>query len=69
MAEYRNWLLTEEAHIATLTLNRPDDVNNLTAETLYELRAITAYLRTRKDIWVVIVQARASTFRLAWTST
>ena len=62
MAEYRNWLLTEEAHIATLTLNRPDDVNNLTAETLYELRAITAYLRTRKDIWVVIVQGQGKHF-------
>jgi enoyl-CoA hydratase/carnithine racemase len=62
MAEYRNWLLTEEAHIATLTLNRPDDANNMTAETLYELRDITAYLRTRKDIWVVIVQGQGKHF-------
>lgn len=62
MAEYRNWLLTEEAHIATLTLNRPDDLNNLTAETLYELRDITAYLLTRKDVWVVIVQGQGKHF-------
>jgi enoyl-CoA hydratase/carnithine racemase len=48
MSEYQNWLLTEEAHIATLTLNRPEAMNSLTAETLYELRDITAYLRTGK---------------------
>lgn len=62
MSEYQNWLLTEEAHVATLTLNRPDDLNNLTAETLFELRDITAYLRTRKDIWVVIVQGQGKHF-------
>jgi len=62
MAEYRNWLLTEEAHIATLTLNRPDDMNSLTTETLFELRDITAYLRTRRDVWVVIVQGQGKHF-------
>ena len=62
MAEYRNWLLTEEAHIATLTLNRPDAMNSLTSETLCELRDITAYLRTRKDVWVVIVQGQGKHF-------
>ena len=62
MAEYRNWLLTEEAHIATLTLNRPDDMNSLTAETLFELRDITAYLRTRRDVWVVIVRGQGKHF-------
>ena len=56
MAEYRNWLLTEEAHIATLTLNRPDAMNSLTTETLFELCDITAYLRTRRDVWVVVVR-------------
>lgn len=62
MTEYRNWLLTEEAHIATLTLNRPDDMNSLTAETLFELRDITAYLRTRQDVWVVIIQGQGRHF-------
>jgi enoyl-CoA hydratase/carnithine racemase len=62
MPEYQHWLLTEEAHIATLTLNRPEAMNSLTAETLYELRDITAYLRTRKDVWVVIVQGRGDHF-------
>jgi enoyl-CoA hydratase/carnithine racemase len=62
MSEYRNWLLTEEAHIATLTLNRPDAVNSLTVETLFELRDITAYLRRQRDVWVVIVQGQGKHF-------
>jgi enoyl-CoA hydratase/carnithine racemase len=64
MSEYQHWLLTEEAQIATLTLNRPDVMNSLTAETLYELRDVTAYLRTRTDIWVVIVQGRGDHFSI-----
>jgi enoyl-CoA hydratase len=62
MTEYRNWLLTEEERIATLTLNRPDDLNSLTAETLFELRDITARLRSRKSVWVVIVQGQGKHF-------
>ena len=62
MPEYQNWLLTEEAHVATLTLNRPDAMNSLTAETLFELRDITAYLRTRRNVWVVIVQGQGKHF-------
>ena len=62
MAEYRNWLLTEEAHIVTLTLSRPHVMNSLTAETLFELRDITAHLRTRRNVWVVIVQGQGDHF-------
>ncbi len=62
MLEYQHWFLTEDAHIATLTLNRPEAMNSLTAETLYELRDISAYLRPRKDVWVVIVQGRGDHF-------
>ena len=64
MSEVQHWLLTEEAHIATLTLNRPEAMNSLTAETLYELRDITAYLRTRKDAWVVLVQGQGKHFSI-----
>jgi enoyl-CoA hydratase/carnithine racemase len=64
MPEYQNWLLTEEAHIATLTLNRPDDMNTLTAETFFELGDVTAYLRTRGDVWVVIVQGQGKHFSI-----
>jgi enoyl-CoA hydratase len=62
MSECGHWLLTDEAHVATLTLNRPDVMNRLTAQTLYELRDITARLRTERDIWAVIVQGRGKHF-------
>lgn len=62
MPEYQHWLLTEKAHVATLTLNRPEAANSLVAKTLYELRDITAHLRTRKDIWAVIVQGQGKHF-------
>ena len=48
----------------TLTLNRPHEQNNLTPETLYELRDITAYLRSRKDVWAVIVQGEGKSFSI-----
>lgn len=62
MSEYSNWLLSREAHVATLTLNRPQAINSLTAEALFELRDITAHLRTRQDVWVVIVQGSGKHF-------
>ena len=62
MPEYQHWLLAEEAHIATLTLNRPETNNSLTPETLQELRAITAQLRARREVWAVIVQGRGQHF-------
>jgi enoyl-CoA hydratase/carnithine racemase len=55
-------MLTEQAHVVTLTLNRPQAMNSLNAETLYELREITAYLRVRKNVWVVILQGQGSHF-------
>ena len=68
MSEYQNWLLTEEAHMATLTLNRPEAMNSLTAETLYELRDTPPiYVQERRFGWSLF-KAGASTFQLAWTS-
>jgi enoyl-CoA hydratase len=62
MSEYQHWLLSEEGHLATLTLNRPDAMNSLTSQTLYELRDVTAYLRTRRNVWVIIVQGQGRHF-------
>ena len=59
---FPRWLLSEEAHTATLTLNRPETMNSLTPDTLYELRDITARLRTRRGVWVVIVQGQGRHF-------
>ena len=62
MTGYQNWHLSEEDHIATLTLNRPEAGNNLTPETMYELSEISKTLRRRRDIWAVIVQGRGKYF-------
>ena len=62
MTEYQNWLLSEEGHIATLTLNRPEAGNNLTPETLYELSEVSKTLRKRSNIWAVIVQGQGRYF-------
>jgi enoyl-CoA hydratase/carnithine racemase len=62
MPEYENWLLTDEGHIAYLTLNRPETMNNLTEETLFELQAVTRYIDTRKDLWVVVLQGQGDHF-------
>ena len=62
MTEYQNWHLSEEGHTATLTLNRPEAGNNLTPETLYELREISRTLRMQSNIWAVIVQGQGRNF-------
>ncbi len=64
MSDYEHWLVKQQAHTATLTLNRPHEQNNLTPETLYELRDITTYLRTRRDVWAVIVQGQGRNFSI-----
>jgi enoyl-CoA hydratase/carnithine racemase len=61
-SEYQHWLLSQETHVGTLTLNRPQDQNSLTSETLYELRDIIAHLRTTKEVWVVILQGQGKHF-------
>jgi enoyl-CoA hydratase/carnithine racemase len=64
MSRYEHWLLTQKDHVATLTLNRPTAKNILTAETLYELRAIAGDVRMNKEIWVVILQGAGKHFSL-----
>jgi enoyl-CoA hydratase/carnithine racemase len=62
MPNYQNWLFSHKAHIATLTLNRPDHSNRLTPETFQELQDITDYISGNKDIWVVVVEAMGKHF-------
>jgi enoyl-CoA hydratase/carnithine racemase len=50
VSDYQHWHLSEEAHIVTLTVNRPEAMNSLTPETLCELRDITAQLCARSDV-------------------
>lgn len=62
MKQHKNWRLIEDGHIARLTLNRPEHQNSLDAETLHELRDVTAFLRGNKDVWVVIVEGEGKHF-------
>ena len=62
MTAYQNWLLAEDNHIATLTLNRPAENNSLTTDTLRELHAITAELGASDDVWAVILQGQGPHF-------
>jgi len=62
MSDYNNWLLEIDKPIATLTLNRPEKMNALTAETLHELREIAHYLRDNRDVWVIILQSTGDHF-------
>lgn len=62
MQAYRNWLLDEESHVATLSLNRPESGNNLNTETLNELRDACEALRTKSDIWAIILRSNGDHF-------
>ncbi len=62
MPDYQHWLFDQRDRIATLTINRPDQLNSLTPETFRELRDITARLRASKDVWAVIVQGQGEHF-------
>jgi enoyl-CoA hydratase/carnithine racemase len=64
VSAYKHWLLSEQGHVATLTLNRPQVSNSFDTQTLYELREVTAYLRAEKDIWVVVVQGQGKHFSM-----
>jgi enoyl-CoA hydratase/carnithine racemase len=62
MSDYEHWLISEQDHVVTLTLNRPQADNRLLPQTFYELRDITAQLRANKDAWVIVVQGAGKYF-------
>ena len=62
MNQYNNWTLEEDGHVAALTLSREHKMNNLTMETLVELREISEYLAGRSDIWVVVLSGQGEHF-------
>lgn len=59
---YQNWQLKEENHVAYLTLNRPQKMNNLTAETLFELKAISQWIAQQSTIWAVVLSGMGEHF-------
>ena len=54
--DYMNWMLEVVDHRATFTLNRPQSNNDLTVETLHELREISNQVGRIPDSWVVVLQ-------------
>jgi enoyl-CoA hydratase/carnithine racemase len=66
MGTYEHWILTREGRIATLTLNRPEVRNSLTSQTLHELRDAIADLRSRKNVWVVILTGAGRHFSIGF---
>lgn len=62
MADYHNWTLNINEHVARLTMNRSMSMNSLTMDTLYELADICDSLNQRKEIWVVVLQGEGDHF-------
>jgi len=62
MQTFENWIVEEESHVATLSLNREEKGNTLDMETLIELVSISEVLRTRTDIWSVVVRSAGKHF-------
>jgi enoyl-CoA hydratase/carnithine racemase len=62
MQTFENWIVEEKSHVATLSLNREEKGNTLDTETLIELGAISEALRTRTDIWSVVVRSAGRHF-------
>ncbi|MGB3715891.1 MAG: enoyl-CoA hydratase/isomerase family protein [Candidatus Promineifilaceae bacterium] len=62
MLAYENWIVAEESHVATLSLNRAEAGNSLDTETLIELGEISKALESRGDIWSVVLKSEGNHF-------
>jgi enoyl-CoA hydratase/carnithine racemase len=62
MQAYENWIVAEESHVATLSLDRADVGNALDTETLIELGEISKSLQSRADIWSVVLKSEGNHF-------
>jgi enoyl-CoA hydratase/carnithine racemase len=59
---YQNWLFEIQDHVATITINRPQKLNSLSADTLYELREISHELQNNVDVWCIVLQGAGANF-------
>ncbi|MGL4643661.1 MAG: enoyl-CoA hydratase-related protein, partial [Vagococcus fluvialis] len=55
MSNYENVLLSIEEGIATLTINRPKNLNALNQQTLEEIEAAVYDIKGNKDIRVLVI--------------
>lgn len=62
MRNYQDWMLVERGHVVYLTLDRAENMNTMTIDTLHELRDICSSLTQREDIWVVVIQGEGDHF-------
>ena len=62
MDQYEDWMVELHEHVARIRINRSDTMNDLTMNTLQELRNISLNLAARDDIWVVIVEGEGDHF-------
>jgi enoyl-CoA hydratase len=53
--EFRNIILTQDNHIATLTINRPKTLNALNKDTLLEIKAAVEMVRDNSGVAVLII--------------
>jgi enoyl-CoA hydratase/carnithine racemase len=53
--QFQNVLYEKDGHIATITINRPDKLNAIDAQTSFELRQAFTDFRDSDDLWVAIV--------------
>ncbi|MFQ5408512.1 MAG: enoyl-CoA hydratase/isomerase family protein [Anaerolineales bacterium] len=60
--EYTHWRIDVDDRIATLTLNRADQLNSLDAGTLHELRELSARLAADRSVWAVVLRPAGDHF-------
>lgn len=53
--ELKTIRITENGHIATITINRPEASNALNTQLAIDMEAAIAYVAAQKNIWVVIL--------------
>lgn len=59
---FRYLLATQEEHVLTLTLNRPEKKNALNPTLLNELAFALTYARYEKEVWLVVLAASGDVF-------
>lgn len=59
---FEHLLVSEQNHILTLTLNRPDKKNALNPTLVNELGYALSYAQYNNDIWIVVLQANGNVF-------
>ena len=64
MTEYKTVVLAREGHVATVTLNRPDEGNTINAAMAEELGALWAELARDEQVWAIVLAGSGANFCL-----